>query len=867
MKFVQLHVSDEEVGRVIQLIGSRFGKLHMTDVSSNTKADIKRAKAWKLQVSDLMMMEKTLDGYEALMAKYDVPLPSEEVPLEQNDFSPIGTCPGRSNRKLGEEMKQFFVKYGGNEVNRHNKFIKELEMKINEIEEKITVLEFAKSLPNKTFKETGGAGYQNPETENLITDTKKTRRDVELGQRAGYKIIFGTVPTYMKLAFKRTLARVSRFNAVPVFSSDEVKLLDRGSSEPVAKVPFYVVTVGRYISTAFTEKLATYMNINLVEVAESKDAIDKQLQDMRISMKESQDVLRETQKALRKTLRKFANCKLGPEESYSPIITWRAAIRQEKEILRVMQLCRFDINIVEMAGWVPAADAQKLVDLVSAEVGAMANVEVLPEPEGRVKAGPPTYFPTNEFTGQFQSIVDTYGIASYKEVNPGLFTCVTFPFLFGVMYGDIGHGLLMTIFGSWLVLNGQAHEKLARKRQLDEMTGMMHGARYVLFLMGLFGLYCGTIYNDCFSVPINAFGSHWDSKGYWIGGKKGTFSANGPYPYGVDPTWYGTTNQLQFFNSLKMKISVILGVTQMTFGIFLGSFNHVYERDWLGLFLEWIPRMLFMTCTFGYMIGIIIYKWCVDWSQPGLNSPPNLIQTMIKMFLSPGVVPSDSELYPGQAQVQLYLIVTALISVPVMLLAKPCILHFCCSGGASKSRRHDTESGTEMDQVAHEKTGLVKGGHKKGGYGSLGDDEKKVTDAHPPVNDHEEDHGEHSFSDVLIHQGIHTIEFVLGCVSNTASYLRLWALSLAHAELSEVFWSKLIVGLGLEGGFGPVGMVIGFGAWFIATFAVLLCMDTMECVLHALRLHWVEFQNKFYRAEGYKFDALDFTSEAFLYGE
>ena len=63
---------------------------------------------------------------------------------------------------------------------------------------------------------------------------------------------------------------------------------------------------------------------------------------------------------------------------------------------------------------------------------------------------------------------------------------------------------------------------------------------------------------------------------------------------------------------------------------------------------------------------------------------------------------------------------------------------------------------------------------------------------------------QHSLMEIFIDHSIETIEFILGSVSNTASYLRLWALSLAHGQLSKVFFEKALLG-----GFNSDNILIG----------------------------------------------------------
>merc|ERR1719214_274087 len=99
----------------------------------------------------------------------------------------------------------------------------------------------------------------------------------------------------------------------------------------------------------------------------------------------------------------------------------------------------------------------------------------------------------------------------------------------------------------------------------------------------------------------------------------------------------------------------------------------------------------------------------------------------------------------------------------------------------------------------------------------------ELDEEHAGSAGHGHGHGEEfEFGEIFIHQIIETIEYVLGTVSHTASYLRIWALSLAHQQLSLVFYTKTI-GMALPMSFPSNGifLYVMFCVWFAITAAVL----------------------------------------------
>eukprot|EP00001_Collodictyon_triciliatum_P018620 03465_4 len=111
----------------------------------------------------------------------------------------------------------------------------------------------------------------------------------------------------------------------------------------------------------------------------------------------------------------------------------------------------------------------------------------------------------------------------------------------------------------------------------------------------------------------------------------------------------------------------------MVLGVVLSYYNHKHFNRPLSIYCEFIPQMLFMMSIFGYLVLLILLKWSMDWTGRE-SEAPLLVNTMIDMFLHPGVV--TNPLYPGQAGMQGFLAFLAFICIPWMLLGKPLLQHY-----------------------------------------------------------------------------------------------------------------------------------------------------------------------------------------------
>ena len=837
----KIRIPKESANDILFALGKLKNAIEFEDL---TKNDIEAKKSFADMIKRCDEMKKKIDEYLRMCEEFNIPL------NKTNSFIQI-------NSALSEDIQERDKKFGStyfdlieDEILKNDRKISDFVDSYEQTRENFIAIFEKKYVLKKVGQlisdnmALGNFGDEDSQEDGIISSSN-----------TNLVLIAGILPIENEMKFKRMVFRVSRGNATSAFYSIDLDpdeyffyyspfkqrnfyndnkiesklkkgirdFIDLSSKKKIFSVVFTGggenILLSKILKVCELFQASRYSVPKSSKIREELDILSRDIKDKKI-------MLQNIEKSLVDILKE--NNKFREIEGFKYLV-YKLYFEQQRLIYGNLGKCLARENFVDGRVWIPK---NKLTEVETTLNNLFKDQEnrinaSLSDIENDNNANPPTLIIVNEFTSIPQLIVDTYGIPRYKEINPGYFTIITFPFLFGVMFGDIGHSLFLLCLAIYLLINNKTLSKSS-----NSMIQIIAQARYFLLLMGIFSLYCGLLYNDFLSTPLyfkSCYPKH---------GKKGTElnkDEDCKYKFGLDPVWLISNNELAFINSLKMKFSVIIGVFQMTLGIVMKGLNSIHENNLVEYFCVFLPQLIFMLIIFGYMDLLIFLKWSIHYEDT--KRAPDIKSYLMNMVLKFGKLPPEPEtgkdwiLYGNRnvyETLHLVLLIIAIICLIVMLVL-PIFLNY----KESKSK-HNRLQGIKL---------------------ILDEDE---TNQNLIQNDGNinQDNQEHSLSDFIVASVIETIEFALGAVSNTASYLRLWALSLAHSQLSHVFFEYSI---GLLSRFtdNPVldGLLLSlvfviFGA---VTFGVLLCMDLMECFLHTLRLHWVEFQNKFFKADGHKF--------------
>jgi len=158
------------------------------------------------------------------------------------------------------------------------------------------------------------------------------------------------------------------------------------------------------------------------------------------------------------------------------------AYRAYEEMLKAMRMSLFSARAMFITGWMDIKDRERLIEILQGICGNRFIVSERKDPAAPVRLLNMRLFKP------FELLVKTMGMPSNSEIDPTPLTAITFVLMFGLMFGDLGQGLVLMIGG--LVLR-----KFGKKKMQDVLVQ----AGGILLACGFSAAVCGLLYGSLFS--------------------------------------------------------------------------------------------------------------------------------------------------------------------------------------------------------------------------------------------------------------------------------------------------------------------------------------------------------------------------------
>jgi V/A-type H+-transporting ATPase subunit I len=233
----------------------------------------------------------------------------------------------------------------------------------------------------------------------------------------------------------------------------------------------------------------------------------------------------------------------------------REAAQNVLRVLHAKQKSSETERIVAAKGYVPRSEFTKLQMEIDSKLNGRALV--LGE-ELAASEDPPTMVRNHPFIRPFESITNLYGLPHYDEIDPTPLIAITFPLIFGFMFGDIGHGLILLLSGLTLGL-------LIKKRK------GLRNFSWILAACGVGTIFAGLLFGEFF--------------GYHMFG----------------PLWFKPFDDVTRF----LVFSLFIGMVQIMTGFALEFTNFILKGSVIDAFMTSLPKMLFYI---GSIYLIVVYQ-------------------------------------------------------------------------------------------------------------------------------------------------------------------------------------------------------------------------------------------------------------------
>lgn len=249
------------------------------------------------------------------------------------------------------------------------------------------------------------------------------------------------------------------------------------------------------------------------------------------------------------------------ESNFGRLLHLEQSVSDASSILSVKAKSSYSKNWAVLEGYVPKDHVQELMNSVQQALNGRV-VSFVKEDE--MSASVPVSYKYPRFFKIFDSITNLYGSPSYNEINPTPIMALSFPILFGLMFGDLGHGISLALLG--LVFY--------------RFFGSMKKIGLVLMITGLAGAIIGALlYGEFFGQSLH-------------------------HLVGYEPPLHPSEDLMTM-----MKISLFVGVAHISLGLFLSFTNSLIQRRYSTAFLVNLPKLAlyigFIYVVFAFGLNLI----------------------------------------------------------------------------------------------------------------------------------------------------------------------------------------------------------------------------------------------------------------------